>query len=171
MSQANNVSTISPSRFHNLADPALADAKVARAALSAAVHEHDHHEDEHTERVVDLAHDAETDAACTLVSIKATTSAGLVALLRYEMWGTSHFAMPRDRNDFSFGDLVNRVGPLNIRHSAQTLDGLSAFPLTPARVPQSRGEGERVLFPNVFGTRQSLCAWRAPLRRLRVTAN
>ena len=26
MAQANNVSTISPSRFHNLADPALADA-------------------------------------------------------------------------------------------------------------------------------------------------
>ena len=100
------------------ADPildAIEKHKVARAALSAAVHEHDHHEDEHTERVVDLAHDAETDAACTLVSIKATTSAGLVALLRYEMWGTSHFAMPRDRNDFSFGDLVNCVGP-HTRH-------------------------------------------------------
>ncbi len=26
MAQANNISTISPSRFHNLADPALADA-------------------------------------------------------------------------------------------------------------------------------------------------
>jgi|ERR1700678_2196032 len=125
MSQANNVSTISPSRFHNLADPALADAKVARAALSAAVHEHDHHEDEHTERVVDLAHDAETDAACTLVSIKATTSAGLVALLRYAIEADTDGMGWPDRLESDDGKLVRSWQYFLIENLPETLSGMN----------------------------------------------
>jgi hypothetical protein len=82
------------------ADPifdAIENHKVARAAFSAAVHQHDYHEDEHTGREVDLTSDAETDAACTLVSIKATTAAGLVALLRYAIEAdTDGIGWPRD---------------------------------------------------------------------------
>ena len=67
------------------ADPifdAIEKHKVAYAALSAAVHQHDHHEDEHTERDLDLAHDAEIDAACELLVVPSTM-AGVIALLTY----------------------------------------------------------------------------------------
>ena len=57
--------------------------RVARAAVLAAVDRHNDHEDEHTSDAVDFAFDAETDAACALLSIQATTAAGLVAFLRY----------------------------------------------------------------------------------------
>jgi hypothetical protein len=57
--------------------------KIARAAVSAAVDRHNHHEDAHTYDAVGSAFEAETDAACAILSIRATTAAGLVAFLQY----------------------------------------------------------------------------------------
>lgn len=57
--------------------------RAARSVVSAAVYQHDHHEDAHTYDAVGLAFEAETEAACALINIQATTVAGLVAFLRY----------------------------------------------------------------------------------------
>jgi hypothetical protein len=51
--------------------------KLARAAVSAAAHQHDYHKDKHTYDAVESAFDAETEAACALINIQATTRSGL----------------------------------------------------------------------------------------------
>jgi hypothetical protein len=57
--------------------------KIVHAAFLVALDQYDDHEDAYTDDAVKLAFDAEIDAACAILSIRATTAAGLVALLRY----------------------------------------------------------------------------------------
>jgi hypothetical protein len=110
------------------ADPifdAIEKHKVVRGAVSAAVYQHDYHEDENTERKVDLAFDAETEAACILVSIKATTAAGLVALLRYAIEADTDGMGWPDELMSDDGELVRTWQYFLIENLAETVSDMN----------------------------------------------
>jgi hypothetical protein len=110
------------------ADPifdAIERHKVARAAVSAAVHQHDHHEDAHTSDAVELAFDAETDAACTILSIKATTAAGLVALLRYAIEADTDGMGWPDQLQSDDGKLVRSWHYFLVENLAETVSDMN----------------------------------------------
>jgi hypothetical protein len=110
------------------ADPifdAIEKHKVARAAVSAAVHQHDHHEDAHTSDAVELAFDAETDAACTILSIKATTAAGLVALLRYAIEADTDGMGWPDQLQSDDGKLVRSWHYFLVENLAETVSDMN----------------------------------------------
>jgi hypothetical protein len=111
------------------ADPifdAIEKHKVTRAAVKVAVHQHDHHEDAYTYDAVELAFDAETDAACTLVSIKATTAAGLVALLRYAIEADTDGMGWPDRLESDDGKLVRSWHYFLVENLAETVSELNS---------------------------------------------
>jgi hypothetical protein len=100
--------------------------KVARVSVEPAAYQHDHHEDAHTYDAVTSAFDAETDAACALVAIRATTAAGLVAFLRYVTEADTDGMGWPDQLQSDDGKLVRSWHYFLVENLAETVSDLNA---------------------------------------------